>query len=200
MTVGNLTQPPVVGYPISQLFGSNPTANNPDPTYGNYQPAGHDGIDFACNVNTPIYAPGSGRVDYAGTGQGMPPNMTTKWGFVFGAGGWPSGNLVCIDHGAFGTYTAHMNGWNVQSGWNVGAGQFIGPSGNTGRSGGPHVHWSLIVWPTNYSDPLYSRRNPLAYLPAGYTFALTYGGGASSFGAGSIITEDELIYELMGQQ
>lgn len=190
---------PVVDAPISQLFGSNPTANNPHPVYGNYQPAGHDGVDWACNVGTPVRAAGSGRVDYAGAGENMPFDVCQKWAFIHGPGGWPSGNIVCIDHlNGTGTFTAHMNGWSVQTGQMVAAGQYVGPSGNTGRSGGPHVHESVTVFPVNYGDPLYSRRNPLAYLPSGYTFALAYGGNAGSTGAGAVDQEDEFMRELMG--
>lgn len=166
---------PVDNRVISQPWGANKTGGvtaNQHGTpvqqlvfyYGNYQSQGHDGIDYACPVGTPVHASGAGIIEYAGWGQSMPQHIAAKYGFAYGAAGWASGIIVCIDHGGnLGSYSAHMSEWHVNAGQHVGANTVVGLSGNTGRSGGPHVHWSAIRFPVNYSDPLYSRVNPLDY-------------------------------------
>lgn len=168
------TRHPVDNPVISQPWGANKTGGakanqHGSPVeqlvywYGNYQPSGHDGIDYACNIGTPVYAPGPGVIEWSGWGQHMPQHIANKYGFVFGPGGWPSGILVCMamDDGRHGSYVAHLNESYHEAGHRVSAGTLIGLSGNTGRSGGPHVHFSAIRFPVNYSDPLYSRVNPL---------------------------------------
>ena len=143
--------PDQYGTPVQQLVFN----------YGNYQPHGHDGIDYGCPIGTPVYAPGPGVIEYSGWGQDMPEHIAVKYGFVYGPGGWPSGILVCIDHGGIGSYVAHLSASYYEAGQRVNAGTLIGLSGTTGRSGGPHVHFSAIRFPVNYADGLYSRVNPL---------------------------------------
>lgn len=168
------TRHPVDVPVITQPWGANKTggvAPNINGTaiqqlvyhYGNYQPEGHDGIDYGCPIGTPVKAPGNAVVEYAGWGQNMPQHLATKYGFVYGPGGWASGILVCLamDGGQIGAYVAHLSDWRVHAGQRVTAGTLLGLSGNTGRSGGPHVHFSAIRFPVNYSDRLYSRVNPL---------------------------------------
>jgi hypothetical protein len=170
-TMDIFTRHPVDNPTISQLFGVNPTRDLPatHPTiqaYGNYQPYGHDGIDYACAEGSPVYAPGPGVVEYAGWGQDMPANVAAKWAFIAGPGGWPSGIITLINHnGVIGSYLAHKNrsDFDHKVGQWIPAGTVVGASGNTGRSGGPHVHWSVVRFPVNYSDGLYSRVNPLDY-------------------------------------
>lgn len=168
------TRHPVDNPVITQPWGANKTGGvTPDPdgtpvqrlvySYGNYQPYGHDGIDYGCPIGTPVYAPGPGVIDYAGWGQNMPQHVALKYGFVYGPGGWPSGIITCMDHGGIGSYVAHKSrsDWDARVGQRVNGGTLLGLSGTTGRSGGPHVHWSAIKFPVNYSDGLYSRVNPL---------------------------------------
>lgn len=165
------TRHPVNNPSISQLFGINPTRDLPatHPTiqaYGNYQPWGHDGIDYACPEGTLVYSPGPGVIEYAGWGQDMPAHVAAKWGFIAGPGGWPSGIITLINHnGTIGSYLAHKSrsDYDNRVGQWIPAGTVIGLSGNTGRSGGPHVHWSAVRFPVDYLDGLYSRVNPLDY-------------------------------------
>lgn len=168
------TRHPVDNPVISQPWGANKTGGataNKDGSpveqlvywYGNYQPSGHDGIDYACNIGTPVYAPGPGVIEWSGWGQHMPQHIANKYGFVFGPGGWPSGILVCMDMdiGPYGSYVAHLNESYYEAGQRVDGSVLVGLSGNSGRSGGPHVHFSAIRFPVNYADPLYSRVDPL---------------------------------------
>lgn len=157
---------PVNNPSISQLFGVGATRNNPHPVYGDYQPYGHDGIDYACPTGTLVYSPGPGVIEYAGWGQDMPAHVAAKWGFVAGPNGWPSGIITLINHnGSIGSYLAHKSrsDYDNRVGQWIPAGTVIGLSGNTGRSGGPHVHWSAVRFPVNYLDGHYSRVNPLDY-------------------------------------
>lgn len=85
----------------------------------------HTGIDVAAAVGTPIVAPGRGRVVYTGT-KG------------------PLGKTVILDHG-FGVRTiyGHSSKINVKVGDRVERGDLLAAVGNTGRSTGPHLHYSV---------------------------------------------------------
>ncbi len=57
-----------------------------------------------------------------------------------------NGNSVYIDHGqGVVTLYCHLERSNVRPGEPVAAGQRIGLSGNTGRTSGPHLHWTVIA-------------------------------------------------------
>lgn len=85
----------------------------------------HGGIDFVGDVGDIIAATGDGVVILAG------PN-----------GGY--GNTVTIDHGnKYETLYAHMSEVKVSVGDRVKRGQIIGYVGSTGRSSGPHLHYSV---------------------------------------------------------
>jgi murein DD-endopeptidase MepM/ murein hydrolase activator NlpD len=197
--------PAPISITISQLFGVNATGNLPawHPTiveYGDYQHYGHDGIDIACWLDTPIVAAGSGVVVFAGDGRNMPDHIAIRWGFSTDpAAKWASGNIVLIDHGdGTGTYYAHLNRCDIATGQGIAAGTRIGLSGNTGRSGGPHLHFSLVLLPVNYSDPagLYNRRDPLAYYSTPYVLPT----GSGSVGAPDTATDDPFMLELIGSR
>jgi murein DD-endopeptidase MepM/ murein hydrolase activator NlpD len=87
----------------------------------------HRGIDFALPSGTPVPAANAGRVIGAEK-------------FVL------TGNVVLIDHGQ-GIISAymHLSEIKVKVGDTVTAGQIIGLSGSTGRSTGPHLHWSVYA-------------------------------------------------------
>ncbi len=85
----------------------------------------HEGIDFVGDTGDIIAATGDGTVTLAG------PN-----------GGY--GNTVTIDHGhGYETLYAHMSKVRVKVGDRIKRGQIIGHIGSTGRSSGPHLHYSL---------------------------------------------------------
>ncbi|UCH75300.1 MAG: peptidoglycan DD-metalloendopeptidase family protein [Rhodospirillales bacterium] len=88
----------------------------------------HTGTDFAAPRGTPIYAAGSGRIEYAGR----------KGGY---------GLYVRIRHnGTYQTAYAHMSGIarGVRKGTRVQQGQVIGYVGSTGRSTGNHLHYEVM--------------------------------------------------------
>lgn len=97
----------------------------------------HNGVDFAAPSGSPILAAYDGRVVAA-----------TYNSFM--------GNYVMIDHGD-GLYTIYMHASKlyVSSGQTVTKGEQIAAVGSTGRSTGPHLHFSVrlngsYVSPWNY--------------------------------------------------
>lgn len=89
---------------------------------------GHNGIDIAAPLNTPILAAASGRV------------------VVAKDGGWNGGygSYVVIQHdNGMQTLYAHLNRVDVNVGSTISKGQTIGAMGTTGRSTGIHLHFEV---------------------------------------------------------
>lgn len=111
---------PVTGHPdISSEFGlrSNPFSGS------GYEM--HEGTDFIGSIGDIIAATGEGKVTLAGSNGGY-------------------GITVTIDHGyGYETLYAHMSEVRVKVGDRVKRGQIIGHIGSTGRSSGPHLHYSI---------------------------------------------------------
>lgn len=85
----------------------------------------HNGIDFRGPVGTPIYVTGAGTVEKAEFNRGY-------------------GNHVVVDHGyGYKTLYAHLSKMAVAAGDEVERGTIVGSLGSTGRSTGPHLHYSL---------------------------------------------------------
>lgn len=94
-----------------------------DPVYGTAK--FHEGMDFASDIGTPVYATGDARVESA------------KWHSGYG-------NLIVLDHGYnYTTRYAHLSEMKVQTGQLVKRGDLIGRVGNTGKSTGPHLHYEV---------------------------------------------------------
>lgn len=85
----------------------------------------HNGVDFAAPTGTAIYAAYDGKVVAAAYSSSM-------------------GNYVMIDHGS-GLYTIYMHASKlyVSTGAVVVRGETIAAVGSTGRSTGPHLHFSV---------------------------------------------------------
>ena len=114
---------------ISGVFGSKRILN------GNDNGRFHSGLDIAAPAGTPIKAPAAGTVTLAEADM------------------YFEGGLVLLDHGhrvesAF----LHMSRLDVEPGERVEKGDVIGAVGSTGRSTGPHLHWS-IRWNGTLVDP-----------------------------------------------
>lgn len=94
-----------------------------DPVYGISK--FHEGLDFASDIGTPVYATGNGKIAEADWNSGY-------------------GNMIDISHGY--NYTsryAHLSKILVKVGQEVKRGDKIGEVGNTGKSTGPHLHYEV---------------------------------------------------------
>lgn len=87
----------------------------------------HNGIDLTAEIGTPIVAPASGTVVYAGWDKGF-------------------GRTVEIDHGhGIRTRFAHCASLSVRRGQRVTRGQLIAAVGNSGLTTSPHLHYEIHV-------------------------------------------------------
>jgi len=112
-----------------------------DSPFGGRSESFHDGIDIANDVGTEVVAAADGKVIFAG------------WQPVYG-------RTVMIDHG-YGLVTkyAHNSALLVEEGDRVTKGQVIARMGSTGRSTGPHLHFTIFKWDETI-DPLIYLPNP----------------------------------------
>lgn len=130
LILGELFRNPTIGR-FTSGFGI-----RPDPFTG--LPRFHNGIDWANAPGTPVRAAGSGRVVHIETQIGN------------------YGKFIILRHdGGFQTLYGHLDSFDVRPGQFVYQGDIIGRMGNTGRSTGPHLHFSVIrngrfVNPLNY--------------------------------------------------
>lgn len=115
---------------ITQNFGLTAFAKRNTGLYGS---SGHNGIDLAAPVGTPIKSPADGRI----TGVGD-TDLTCR--------GASYGKWVVIDHqNGLSTIYAHLSLTRSREGEEVKRGSVIGWTGNTGYSTGPHLHFSVAV-------------------------------------------------------
>lgn len=101
----------------------------------------HSGMDIAAPSGTPIRSAANGTVLYTGS-------------FFF------SGNVVYVDHGSgvISLY-AHLNSINVRPGDYARQGAIIGSVGQTGRTTGPHLHWSVYLNGQAIDPALFTQKN-----------------------------------------
>lgn len=154
---------------ITQYFGNTAFARS-----GAYNGKGHNGIDFAARVGTPVKAARFGVV--VGTG-----NTDIVRG-CYSFGKWV---MVKHDNG-LATLYAHLSQITVSQGEGLSTGDLVGYSGQTGFATGPHLHFAVYVASatqivtlgsaTNKQTacanavmpvaPLSGYLNPMAYLPS----------------------------------
>jgi murein DD-endopeptidase MepM/ murein hydrolase activator NlpD len=108
----------------------------------------HDGLDFAGKTGDPVLATASGTVIEAGWGNGY-------------------GQYVALDHGnGYTTLYAHLSEISIELGDELDRGQTLGLLGSTGRSTGPHLHYSIFKNDEAIDpQPFLVRRSPAQRLP-----------------------------------
>jgi murein DD-endopeptidase MepM/ murein hydrolase activator NlpD len=97
----------------------------------------HNGVDFAADLNDPVYNLLDGVVVQSGERGLM--GLAVE---VF----HPSANVRTI--------VGHLNGYSVKPGQWIKRGRVIGYAGSTGRSTGVHVHYSVRGPKGEWQDPL----------------------------------------------
>lgn len=105
---------------VSQWFGANAAA------YAKFGLAGHNGIDYAVKLGTPVLAAHAGAVSVGSDPAGY-------------------GNYVKVTGPRYETLYAHLSQVSVTAGERVEVGRQVGLSGNTGNSTGPHLHFGLRI-------------------------------------------------------
>lgn len=107
---------PVRG-PVTQRFGEPPAR---------FGQAGHNGIDIACPLNTPVVAIADGEVMFAAFDENY-------------------GNYIRCWHPSLRSHSfvAHLSRITCTIGQQVKRGQTLGLAGSTGNSTGPHCHFEL---------------------------------------------------------
>ena len=94
----------------------------------------HNGYDIAAPIGTTIISPSSGKVILIGD-------------FFY------NGKTIIIDHGrGLKSLMIHLDDILVQNDQRIKKGQIIGKVGSTGKSTGPHLHWSVLM-NNAYIDP-----------------------------------------------
>ena len=86
----------------------------------------HDGLDIACAIGTPVYATRGGTVQAAGASATLGHYLK-----------------LAFDDGYTAVY-AHLKSVGVSVNDTVTIGETVALSGNSGRSTGPHLHYSLF--------------------------------------------------------
>jgi len=98
-----------------------------------YNGQGHNGVDFAASIGTPVKAALSGVVKGTGNTDIVCPGASF-------------GQWVFIQHSnGLSTIYAHLSLIKVTAGQTVFTGDIIGYSGNTGFTTGPHLHFGVYA-------------------------------------------------------
>ena len=152
MTELQLAAPFAGVFRLSQGWGSN-AAYYGRFAYDGAKLLGHNGLDFALPVGTPLLATDAGDVMWIG----------------FEEGGF--GHYVKLRHAWGESLYAHLARVPLmERGQWVERGQPIGASGNSGGSTGPHLHFGIRLNPHRRGDGWGGFSDPLAYLdPDCYT-------------------------------
>lgn len=139
-----------IQWPLDSVTVTGEWANSPW-YYQQFGQAGHNGIDLACSVGTPVYATDGGTV------------VAEGWGNYDNWMGSIAGIFVRVGHAwGFSAY-AHLSSTVVSRGQWVNRGQLIGYSGATGVGTGPHLHFETFPLSPNFGNGFAGRVNPRAW-------------------------------------
>lgn len=119
---------PVDNARLTQQFGDTAFSRS-----GAYNGKGHNGIDIAASIGTPLKAALTGTVLATGNTDAV-------------RGCYSFGKWVMIKHNnGLNTMYAHLSQVGVKAGQTVSTGQVIGYAGDTGYATGPHLHFGVYV-------------------------------------------------------
>ncbi|MBX4197770.1 peptidoglycan DD-metalloendopeptidase family protein [Candidatus Parcubacteria bacterium] len=114
---------------VTQGFGQTEFSK----TVSVYNGNGHNGIDLAASLGTPVKSAGNGTVEGTGDTDTVCPGASYgKW------------VLIKHDNG-LSTLYGHFSLIKAVAGQRVNTGDVIGYSGNTGYSTGPHLHFTVYA-------------------------------------------------------
>lgn len=130
---------------LSQGFAADPAF------YARYGERGHNGLDYAVPVGTPVKAADDGYVVFEGWGQKHP------WMLA------PAGICVILNNGGSFSGYAHLSRTVVDKGQKVTKGQVIGYSGATGAAKGAHLHFEMLPFKPNFKNGFAGRIDPTPY-------------------------------------
>jgi len=132
---------------ITQYFGDTPYAEAHAALYSGH---GHDGLDIAAPIGTPVHAALSGTILATGNTDAI-------------KGCYSFGKWVMIKHDdGLNTMYAHLSQISVSAGQEVATGDVIGYSGETGYATGPHLHFGVYVSSVTKIIPLGQATNGTA--------------------------------------
>ncbi len=129
---------------IGQRWGENPGK------YRHFRIAnvplqGHNGLDFALSIGTPILATDNGQVIEIG----------------FDREGY--GRFIVLQHRWGESLYAHLRGFSVEAGQRLDRNSRIGFAGNTGASAEPHLHFGIRIHPYDRTDGWGGYTDPLPF-------------------------------------
>jgi murein DD-endopeptidase MepM/ murein hydrolase activator NlpD len=140
--IGGVAQWPTCGKEtITQFFGDTGFADAHEALYSGH---GHDGLDIATPIGTPVHAALTGTVIGFGNTDATP-----------GCQGGSFGMWIMLRHDdGLNTMYAHLSKIDVTQGETVQTGDVIGYSGETGYATGPHLHFGVYVSSVTQIVPL----------------------------------------------
>ena len=123
----------ILSWPVDKVRITQEFGNTAFAAAGAYNGKGHNGIDFAASIGTPLKAALTGTV----LGTGNTDSVRGCYSF---------GKWVMIRHpNGINTMYAHLSQVIVATGQSVGTGEIVGYSGETGYATGPHLHFGVYV-------------------------------------------------------
>ena len=120
---------------ITQYFGNTPFSTANPQIYSGH---GHDGVDIAAPIGTPVQAALSGVVLATGNTDLVHDSAGHQ---CYSFGKW----IMLVHGNGINTMYAHLSEIDVSKGQSVTTGQVIGLSGMTGYATGPHLHFGVYA-------------------------------------------------------
>lgn len=138
---GTLSWPIAGTIRVTQFFGDTSFADAHEALYSGH---GHDGLDIAAPIGTPVLAALDGTVLATGNTDSVPACV-----------GGSFGKWIMLEHAnGLNTMYAHLSKIGVTPGQKVTTGEVIGYSGETGYATGPHLHFGVYVGSVTQIIPL----------------------------------------------